>query len=126
MMEMFRKTEDAAGSPNILKQFRIPMASAASETKKRYGKMMRFNVIACSYATLVPEDAVNVWITAGEKIMPITVIIATMKASVQNRLLAKAHTSARDFSRMYFVKTGMNEEVIEPSPTNLLKRLGMR
>src|SRR5260370_22863669 len=100
MMDKVRRAGVAAGNPKVWKQFKMPMASVASEMKKRYGNMIRFKVTASSQETLFPELEVNVWTTMGEKTMPRTVIIATTRAIVQNKRLANSHSSSFDFSLM--------------------------
>src|SRR5258708_9277190 len=126
IIEKFRKTGVEAGSPNMSKQFNIPMAKAAKPMKKRYGKIIRFKATASSQRTLLAEEDVKVWLTAGEKTIPRTVITARTTARVQKSRLAKSHTSSFGFSLIHVVKTGMNEAVIDPSPTSRRKRFGMR
>src|SRR5579871_1204456 len=58
--------------------------------------------------------------------IPRTVITAATNASVQNSLFAKSQTSSLDFSRIQVVKTGMNDAVIDPSPTSRRNRFGIR
>src|SRR2546427_6911823 len=100
MMDRFRRTGVAAGNPKVWKQFRIPMARAANEMKKRYGKIIRFRATASSQETLFPELEVKVWTTIGEKTMPRTVMTAATSAMVQNNRLANSHISSLDFSLM--------------------------
>jgi len=68
----------------------------------------------------------NGTITWREKITPSTVMTAKTSARVQKSLLANSQSSSFERSRMYVVKTGTNEAATVPSPTNRLKRLGMR
>src|SRR6266436_2451935 len=126
MMDRFRRTGVAAGKPKVWKQFRMPMASAASEMKKRYGKMIRFRVTASSQETLFPALDVNVWTTIGEKTIPSMVMTAATSAMVQNNRLANSHISSFDFSLMEVVKTGIKEAVMDPSATSRRNMLGIR
>src|SRR5260370_29968902 len=100
MMDKFRRTGVAAGNPKVWKQFKMPMASAASAMKKRYGKIIRFKFTASSQETLFPELEVNVWTTMGENTIPSMVMTATTSAMVQNNRLANSHISSFDFSLM--------------------------
>src|SRR5215475_10049366 len=93
--------------------------------KKMYGKISRLSSTAC-VQSVPPELKVNALTTKGENTIPSTVIAAATRASVQNRRFAKSQTSLVGFSRIQVVKTGMNDAVIEPSPTKRLKRLGIR
>src|SRR6267143_4207307 len=108
----FKNTGVAAGKPNTLKQFKMPMANAASETKKRYGKIIRFNSTAWMPAMFLPANRRT---TVGEKTIPRTVMTAATSASVQKSLLANSQSSFLDFSLMQLENTGMNEAVMDPS-----------
>src|SRR5215471_1970211 len=103
----------------------MPIANAASEMKNMYGKIMRFNSTAW-VQSVPPELNVNAFTTDGENTMPKTVIAAATSASVQNSLFAKSHTSFFGFSRIHEVNTGINEAVIDPSPTKRRNRFGIR
>src|SRR5215468_11300864 len=93
--------------------------------KKMYGKMIRFSSIAC-VQSVPPELNVNAFTTKGENTIPSTVIAAATGASVQNSRFAKSQTSLVGFSRIHVVKTGMNDAVMDPSPTSLRNRFGIR
>src|SRR5258708_33827053 len=123
MMDKFRSTGVAAGNPKVWKQFKMPMASAASAIKKRYGKMIRFRVTASSQERLFPELEVKVWTTMGENTMPRMVMTATTSAMVQNKRLANSHSSSFDFSLIKVVKTAINEAVLVPPATSLVSML---
>src|SRR5262252_1422828 len=86
---------------------------------------MRFNSTAC-VQSVPPELNVNAFTTDGENTMPKTVIAAATSANVQNSRFAKSHTSFFGFSRIHVVKTGINDAVIDPSPTSLRNKFGMR
>src|SRR5882724_5421451 len=66
----------------------MPMAKAASETKKRYGKIIRFNSTASMPAMFLPANRRT---TSGEKTIPSTVMTAATRASVQKSRLANSH-----------------------------------
>src|SRR5215510_10872228 len=93
--------------------------------KNMYGKIIRFSSIAC-VQFVPPELNVNAFTTTGENTIPSTVITAATSASVQNSRFAKSQTSAFGFSRIHVVNTGMNDAVIDPSPTSRRNRFGIR
>jgi hypothetical protein len=126
-MKTFRSMGEAAGAAKWPLAFKIPMQSATRETKKMYGKTIRFRDTANSnFPGIVRKPGAKRVMIQGERMTPRRVTIArTIVKRVKTMWTTRSASLGSRFSRES-TYTGRKEAVRAPSATIRRSMFGIR
>ena len=125
MDPMLKKLEASAGAVKIWREFKIPITSAASETKRMKGYMIRVSRIVKAASRGSNPGARR--LTSGPaKTMPSRLTALMKTAASVNILEASAHAAAEPSFSSFCEKTVMNAVESAPSANRSRRRLGRR
>ena len=125
-MAIFKKAGAIDGAKKCFKEFNIPMERATRLIKNIYGNIILFNLtVKRNFSGIFSKPGAIILINRGEKYIPETVTTNKIIDRRVKETEAMLSASSLPFSIWYLVKIGMNDAVKEPSPNNLLKRLGI-
>ena len=117
----------AAGTPKMFRVFRIPIATAASATRRRNGNMMRvISTVSSTLPGMSANPGAIAWTMAGANHIPSNVRMPTTTASALITRLASRQAAASPPRSRYCVKVLTKAADSAPSANRSRRRFGMR
>ncbi len=126
MMEPRLKKLDAiAGTPKIRRAFSIPIVSAASETSRMNGYMIRSSTVVKATSSGENPGACS-FTSSSAKMMPSSTIALMKIVTSVVTLAASFHAASSPSVAIFWLKTVTNAVESAPSAKRSRRRFGMR
>src|SRR5437667_2319737 len=122
-----KKAEAAAGTPKMWRVLRMPIATAASATRRRKGNMMRVSAtVSSTLPGMSAKPGAMAVTSAGANQMPASVMAPTTIASAFTTRLASRQAAASPSCSRRQVKVVTKAAESAPSANRSRSRFGMR